>query len=121
MGNRVYTLSVTTAGDGTGADAEALGRGMWQWLYAVQWVDGDFADGVDAVLSCLDPDGASVTLATLTDANADGWYYVGVAEAGQDGAALTTYRLPIVQGTLTLTIAAGGATKTGGCHVYTVD
>ena len=65
-------ISVTTNadGDGTGNGARTiLGK-----LYCVKWIDGTFADGVDAVISCV---GGIVdtTLLTLTDANIDAMYY----------------------------------------------
>jgi len=98
------------------------------WLYAVEWIDGDLADGVDAVLSVTaasNASGVAQTLLTLTDANVDKWYYPRALVHDNTGTAVTydaTNELygpmPIINGVLSLAITAGGDTKTGGCIVY---
>lgn len=90
------------------------------YLHSVRWIDGDLADGVDAVLSVDSREGDSpdVTLLTLTNANDDAVYYPREAEHGNTGSALATYTWPVVDGQLKLVISSGGSEKTGGCLVY---
>ena len=94
-------------------------------LVAVEWIDGDLADGVDAVLSCVRNDNAAdVTLLTLTDANSDAWYYPAAAVHDNVGTAVTfdgtneIYTRQVVNGQLKLVVSSGGDTKSGGCIVY---
>jgi hypothetical protein len=94
-------------------------------LYAVEWIDGDLADGIDAVLSVQKTSsGVAQTLLTLTNANIDKWYYPRVSaqdEAGADAEVAATFDWrvqQIVNGTLRLVISDGGNAKTGGCIVY---
>lgn len=91
-------------------------------LVAVQWIDGTFADGVDAVLSTQDSEAAQ-TLLTLTDANNDALYYPRVAMHGPTGSALTATAggdntMPLVVGKLRLVVSSGGDTLEGGCIVF---
>lgn len=93
-------------------------------LFAVAWVDGDFADGVDSVLSVTSTDSAvDYTLLTLTDANNDAMYYPRVVVHSEAGAALTgtsggDRAQFVINGRLKLAIASGGVSKTGGAIVY---
>ena len=119
---RVYNLTATTTALGAATATAVTGRGLPQLLYAVEWIDGDLAAGVDAVLSVTDNgSGVDYTLLTLTNANDDKWYYPSTVEADTAGANRTTTTKMVVQGTLKLVIADGGDTKTGGAYVYTVD
>jgi hypothetical protein len=92
-------------------------------LHSVEWIDGDLADGVGAVLSYTSSDEAVArTLLTLTAANDDAVYYPRELEDDNAGAALTgVYTMPIVNGALKLVISSGGNAKTGGCVVHIVD
>jgi hypothetical protein len=95
-------------------------------LQAVHWIDGTFADGVDAVLSMVSDDGAAAdtTLLTLTDANDDAWYYPQTPAQDNTGVDVTSdgtneiYTQQIVDGRLKLAVTSGGNEKTGGCIVY---
>lgn len=94
-------------------------------LYAIEWIDGTFADGVDAVLSVVrDDDAADVTLLTLTDANDDKIYRPLYQACDNLGADLTTtggeeiFTQSIINGKLKLVVSSGGDTKSGGCIVY---
>jgi len=97
------------------SDVNALGI-----LNSVEWIDGTFDDGVDAVLTNIrDDDASDITLLTLTDANIDKVYsprYLVQDNAGADIAA--TYDRHFVNGKLKLVVADGGDTKSGGCIVY---
>jgi hypothetical protein len=108
----------TTAADGS--LTVTAGMPSHGELHAVEWIDGDLADGVDAVLSVIrDDNAADYTLLTLTNANDDAVYYprelidtiAGVEIAGN-------YAEAIINGYLKLVIASGGNAKTGGCIVY---
>ena len=122
MINPIY-IQVTTIADGSGNNTATIPA--FGLLHAVEWVDGDFADGVDSVLSVTNTDsGVDSTLLTLTDANIDAWYYPRVALHDTAGAAVTydgtrpIYGRFVVNGTLKLTVTSGGDTKTGGAVVY---
>jgi hypothetical protein len=99
--------------------------GVEGFLHAVEWIDGAFADGVDAVLSVDRNDNAAdVTLLTLTDANSDAMYYPQTPAQDNVGTAVTfdgtneIYTRQIVNGLLKLVVSDGGDTKAGGCIVY---
>jgi|GEM_PF-6937275 len=116
----IRLIGTTSAGGAVNIDGEAHVLGI---LEAVQWVDGSFDNGVDAVLSVIQPDGTAQTLLTLTDANDDAWLYprvpvndpTGAALDDADGANLTK---PLLVGKPRLAITSGGNAKTGGCILY---
>ena len=117
-------ITGTTAAGGTAtltSERPVVGR-----LYAVQWIDGDLADGVDAVFTCQGPE-VAITLLTLTDANNDGLYYPRHATCDNAGAALTvtedspTHCLPLLYGKIQIAVSSGGATKTGGAEIFYFD
>jgi len=116
-------LEVTTDGSGDGTDTST--RALFGLLYAVEWNDGDFVDGVDAVLSVVNRStGVDYTLLTLTDANIDKIYYPRAIGQGTDGADQSINNLQIqeiVNGNLKLVVSSGGDTKTGGVTVYIDD
>lgn len=94
-------------------------------LLAVEWIDGDLADGVDAVLSVTGASsGVQRAILTLTNANTDAMYYPHVIMHDNTGTAVTfdgtneIYAQDVFDGILDLVIASGGDTKTGGCIVY---
>lgn len=120
---RSIRLVGTTNGSGAATiDAEIAVFGT---LYAVRWIDGDFADGVDGTLTVQNAGGVGVahTLLTLTDANDDAMQYTRHVVHSEAGAALTgtsggDRAMPLIDGVLRLVIAQGGDTKTGGAIVY---
>ncbi len=96
-------------------------RPVYGLLYAVDWEDGDLADGVDAVLSVTDTDtGVDVTLLTLTNADDDARHYPRVLEADNTGSALTTYTYQVVNGNLSLAISSASGAQTGGMVVHII-
>jgi hypothetical protein len=122
MSNQLKSVRLEGTTDGDGDVTVTAEYSILGWLVAVEWIDGDLADGVDAVLSAtVRPSAVDQTLLTLTDANSDAMYYPRTLEHDNTGAALTTYTLAIIEGTLQLVISSGGATKTGGCIVYYTD
>ena len=99
-------------------DTESLGG-----VFAVEWIDGDFADGVDLTLSYVSSDeGVSRNIFVVANANDDKIYYPRVLEhLDTDGSDLTTHTYPLVNGKLKMVVAQGGDTKTGGCIVHVME
>lgn len=123
MANQLKSIHLIGTTDASGNLTIIAPISVLGWLVAVQWIDGDLADGVDAVLSITRapypaPD---TTLLTLTNANADAWYYPVVAECNVAGVAESTTTLMLVEGTFKLVISSGGNVATGGCIVYYTD
>lgn len=109
-------VSFTTSGAGA-ATATFPHSFYGAKLYAVLWTKGTCDNGVDFTLATSGADG-SATVFAVANANASAAYYPRVAaNAVADGSALTWYDLPILDGTLTLTIAQGGSTKAGSMVV----
>ena len=88
-------------------------------LYAVEWIPGDLAEGVDAAVSLVDgPSGLSTDVFFLADAAGHRWYYPRVVVHAQDGTPAKWMDLPIVAGIPQLKVMSGGAHKSGGCILY---
>ena len=89
-------------------------------LVAIQWIDGTFADGVDAVFSVTDEaSGVDQTLLTLTNANDDAWYYPRTTADDLTGGAIATEFVQlIINGKLEMVVSAGGNVLTGGALVF---
>lgn len=117
---KTVRLNVTTATDGSGT-SEIVGVSGGGLLYAVQCVDGDFADGVDLDITAEVAD-LSVPLFSVDNFNADGMYYPRVLEnLSTDGTALTTHAMPVIAGRVKATIANGGSVKTGAVILYILE
>ena len=118
MSLRNTKLTLTTASNGAGtATAETA---VFGYLEAVDWIDGSFSDGVDAVLSTtLTSSATDHTLLTLTNADNDAVYYPRrVVDTTAGAAATGVYGRFLIDGYLKLSVTSGGDTKTGGCVVY---
>jgi len=120
---RAIRLYGTT--DSSGDLTVTAGNKAWGMLHAVEWIDGDLADGVDAVISFTSSASAvSRTLLTLTNANSDAWYFPREAVHDNAGAGVTfdgtneIYDRAVVDGILKMVVSSGGDTKSGGCVVY---
>lgn len=114
-------INLTTPSDGT-SKSELAPQVCHGLLYKVTWIDGDYADGVDAVLSVTDtPSGVDETVLTLTNANDDARYYPRHAEHDNTGTALLTTSIPLISGRLKLTVTSGGNSKTGGIIAYVIE
>ncbi len=120
---RAIRLNGTT--DAAGDLTVTAENKAWGILHAVEWEDGTFADGVDAVISFTSSHtGVSRTLLTLTDANVDAWYFPMEAAHDNAGAGVTydgtneIYVRPVVDGILKMVVSSGGDSKAGGCIVY---
>ena len=119
----ICTIKLTVTTDGSGDGTATATRPVSGWLEMVDWIDGDFADGVDGVLTVTGTDSATDhTLLTLTNANSDAIYYPRrVVDTTAGAAAAGVYDRFVFSGYLKLTVAQGGATKTGGAVVYFDD
>jgi hypothetical protein len=110
----------------TNGDATVVStRAVFGKLYAVEWVDGSFANGVDPTLTAIrTPTGVNQTLLTLSNANDDAWYYPRTQVHDLTGAVLTYDSTeavsdpPLINGVLQLVVANGGNTQTGSMIVY---
>lgn len=124
---RLRDLRLMGTTNGSGAATINAERSVFGRLYAVEWIDGTFENGVDATLTAqATPSGVATTLLTLTNADDDKWYFPRALVHDESGTALTGTSggdrcLPLVAGTPRLVIADGGATKTGGCILYYYD
>jgi hypothetical protein len=116
----LHDMKLMGTTDGSG-DLTVNGEvSIYGLLYAVEWVDGAFSDGVDAVLSVTrTASGVDQTLNTLANANDDGWYHPSRQGHDLAGALVTgVYELPVINGRLKLVVSSGGATVAGGCIVH---
>lgn len=116
----LYDIRLNVTTDGSGDGSATATRAVFGYLVAVDWIDGDLTDGVDAVLSVTNtPSGVDHTLLTLTNANSDAIYYPRrVVDTTAGATATSVYDRFIIDGTLKLVVASGGSAKTGGCVVY---
>lgn len=111
-------LAVTTdaSGDGSAIDKAANGA-----LYAVQLVDGDFADGVDVTITCEQGD-LSIPVLVSANFNTDQMVYPRAAQSlNTDASALTSHALPVIFGSPKAVVAQGGNVKSGTFILYIVE
>jgi len=89
-------------------------------LYAIQWIDGTFDNGVDAVFTVTDEaSGVDQTLLTLTDANVDAWYYPRTTADDLTGTPIATEFIQlIINGKLEMVVSSGGNVLEGGAIVF---
>lgn len=116
---KTIRIDVTTDGDGNGSGYGTIAGGGL--LYAVQCIDGTFADGVDLDLTDEQGD-LSRVLFSVDNFNTDIIYYPRVLEnLNTDGTALTTHTYPLATGRIKATVASGGAVAAGGFLLYFVE
>lgn len=111
-------INITTATNGTftGYGDPAVG-----FLYAIQLVDGDLADGVDVTITAEEAD-ISIPLYAKTDFNSDMMVYPRALEvAVTDGADGSARVMPVVFGRPKVVVAQGGETKSGAVILYIVE
>jgi hypothetical protein len=121
-------IPLTGTTDGAGAFTVDSPIAITGWLYAIEWIVGQFSAGVGGVISLQGTPGGSRTLLTLTSptGNASAVFYprdlvhdnVGAALLGASGG---DRALPLLVGKPRLVVSSGGATKTGGCILYYYD
>jgi len=120
----IRTVKLYGTTDGTDGTAGALtvtsNHKVVGLLKGIQWIDGDLADGVDAVISVdMDDNAPDVILLTLTNADSDAWYYPkAVANDGTGSAIATEFVDLVINGKPKLVISSGGNGKSGGCIIY---
>lgn len=119
-------VKLTATTDSSGDATVTTDRVFNGELCAVQWIDGDLADGVDATFTVTSTDaGVDYTILTLTNANSDAMYFPRAQVQDLAGAGITYdgtnethgVKAPIV-GKVKLVIASGGDTKTGGAVLF---
>jgi len=117
---RLYGTTETDGSLTVNATKSVLGK-----VIAVEWIDGDLVDSVDAVISFQTrASGVAITLLTLTAANDDKMYYPRTPSMDTAGADVTydgtneIYEPFFVTGTARLVVADGGSAKSGGCIIY---
>ncbi len=109
-------LDITT--DTAGAGNATYGTHVQGYLYAVQFIDGDLADGVDVDIDCVNGN-LTYVLMDKDDFNTDQIAYPRTLEhLDTDGSDLSTHCLPIVSGKPKATVASGGSVKTGAFLLY---
>lgn len=110
----------TTAADGS-ATVTAT-RSVNGLLYGLHEDKGTLADGVDFTLAVVLSE-AVQTVITLTNANTDNqMFFPRLDSCSVTGTALSQNMTMIpIMGTLRLTIAQGGDTKTGGMYAYVLE
>ena len=122
MALRHQKLTGTTDGSG---DLTVTGEAPVNgFLHSITWIDGDLADNNTAVLSITGTNsGVDRTLHTQVagEGDDDKSYYPRVLEHDNSAVELSTYTYQVLDGYLKLVIAAGGASKTGGCIVNYFD
>lgn len=122
-----FTITTDSSGDydsssDGGVSGQLRDARLPSLLYAVEWVDGTLADGVDAVLSMTGtPSGVDTTLLTLSNANNDAWYTPQGAVHDNTGTTTGYYTPQVMTGPLKLVVSNGGDTKSGKCIVYVLE
>lgn len=114
-----YTVSVTTAGDGSATAYSPVATGL---LSQIRYVKTDFADGVDFTITA---EATGETLWTEANVNASATKAPRQPSHGTDGAASlyaaagTAVQVPIALANdrVKIVIASGGAAKTGTFHI----
>lgn len=106
----LYTVSVTTASDGSAT--AYTDEPVWGWVASIGYVKTDFTDGVDFTIT---GETSAVSLWTDTNINASEIVYPRVLEnLNTSGAALTTHTPIVLAGErVSIVIASGGSAKVG--------
>ena len=106
-------VTVDASGDGTGTSAHVQG-----YLYAVQLIDGNFADGVDIDIDCVN-DELSYILLDKDNFNSDQIVFPRTLEhLNTDGTNLATHCESLVFGKILVTVAAGGVSTSGSFRFF---
>lgn len=109
-------LDVTVDGSGDGTATDSIGG--FGSLYAIQMVDGNFADGVDISITCEQGE-LSIPVFTKADFNTDSMAYPRVLQQlATDGSNLSTHCEPLVFGRIKATVAQGGNATSGSFILY---
>ncbi len=120
---RRYKLTVTTASDGT---AVAYTPRLAGEVHSIQYVKGDFADGVDFTITS---EATGENIWTESNVNASAVRYPRAPTHSQAGAAAlyasggtgVLARIAVASDRVKVSIAQGGATKTGTFHILVDD
>jgi hypothetical protein len=113
-----YYIAFTTDASG---DVTVIDTALTGMLHAIEWIDGDLADGTTAVISCtLTGTGVDQTLLTLSspDANADKWFWPRAETHDLAGQTNGGMEYLILNGNIKIVVASGGNAKTGGINIW---
>jgi len=118
-------VRITAVTDGSGDSTDTAEMGISGRLYALEWVDGDCANGVDITVTLTSrSSGVSHQIFQADNVNDDAIYYPRAALHDTSAVSVTydgsneIYDLVVVNGIPQLIVAAGGATKTCECLLY---
>lgn len=124
--SKLKSVILTGTTDGSGNQTVTDTKASYGFLYAVELIDGSADDGIDFTLETINNPISGVTkpLLVIADFNTDQTQYPRtLIHSDTTGAALTgtaggDRAMLVVDGTLQVRIAQGGAAKTFGCIVY---
>jgi hypothetical protein len=104
------TLAVNSAADGSGTTTDTVARSGQILAIGLDYA-ASAAAGTDVVVSCANPAGPALTIITVSDNKADGWYYPRAGAVSPANAAIAGSAVPIpFHGNLRVAVAqAGGA------------
>jgi hypothetical protein len=118
---KAIKLPITTDSSGAGTATSDITDPNNGFVYAVQLVDGTFADGVDVTVTFEQGD-VSIPVLVKADWNTDQMIYPRVAQAlNTDGSALTTHAFPVAYGQAKAVIAQGGDVASGSVIIYVLE
>lgn len=117
---KIVKLELTCDTGGAATATHDITDPVVGYVYAVQLIDGTFADGVDVTVTVEEGD-LSIPVLTKADWNTDQMVYPRVLEAlNTDGTALTTHSMPLAVGQPKAVIAQGGDSASGAVVLYIV-
>lgn len=120
---KIVRIDITTDTGGAGSSFTSIGGGGS--LYAIQMVDGTFADGVDLAVTVEQGD-LSIPVFTKANFNTDSIAYPrALTQHASDGADSTLvgdgtilYCEPLVFGRIKAAVTSGGAVASGSVILY---
>ena len=124
-GTGLRDMRITAVTDSAGNSTDTGEGSITGQLYALEWIDGDCANGVDITVTLTSrSSGIDLQLFQKDNVNDDAIYYPRTQVHNTSGTALTlegseiAYDYIAVNGIPEITVGAGGATKTCECLLY---
>lgn len=114
------TVKVTTAADGSATGTST--NWVFGFLFRISYLPGTLDAGADLTITSEGPISQSLLVKANAGTSNVPLYPRTVSNAGNDGAAGTTYdTLPLIDGKIKVVVAQGGDTKTGTLIFYYFD